>query len=59
MSQHVPPGMFTCEFVKGKEMEKIGPHLAGGGGLVKRSIICLSEIIFYSHPHTSGKCEAA
>jgi len=45
--------------VKGKEMEKIGPHFTGGGGLVKRSIICLSEIIFYSHPHTSGKCEAA
>ena len=28
VSQHVPPGMFTCEFVKGKEMEKIGPRLA-------------------------------
>ena len=27
-------------------MEKIGPHFTGGGGLVKRSIICLSEIIF-------------
>ena len=31
-------------------MEKIGPHFTGGGGLVKRSIICLSEIIFIPTP---------
>ena len=22
---HVPPGMFTCEFVKGKAIEKVAP----------------------------------